>query len=95
MLIIAPGQEALLGYIFNFLNHEGMLRVLIRIAFMPHEGNSNESTQYTFSPHEKENHSKLSKTCIYGIFSKGPKNKFETAVENEPSVFKPLKVYCM
>ena len=28
------------------------------------------------------------------IFSKGLKNKFETAVVNEPSVFEPLKVYC-
>ena len=28
-------------------------------------------------------------------FSKGLKNKFETAVVNEPSVFEPLKFYCI
>ena len=27
-------------------------------------------------------------------FSKGIKHEFETAVENEPSVFEPLKFYC-
>ena len=27
-------------------------------------------------------------------FSKGPKNEFETAVVNEPSVFEPLKFFC-
>ena len=43
----------------------------------------------------KENHPKLSKICSYGIFSKGPKNEFETAVVNEPSVFEPLKFYCI
>ena len=36
------------------------------------------------------NHPKLC-NCNYGICSKGPKNKFETAVVNEPSVFEPLK----
>ena len=30
-----------------------------------------------------------------GDFSKGLKNEFETAVVNEPSVFEPLKFYCM
>ena len=28
-------------------------------------------------------------------FSKGLKNEFETAVVNEPSVFEPLKIYCI
>ena len=28
-------------------------------------------------------------------FSKGLKNEFETAVVDEPSVFEPLKFYCM
>ena len=28
-------------------------------------------------------------------FSKGLKNEFETAVVNEPSVFEPLKFYCI
>ena len=29
-----------------------------------------------------------------GVFSYGPKNEFETAMVNEPSVFEPLKFYC-
>ena len=29
------------------------------------------------------------------FFSKGLKNEFETAVVNEPSVFEPLKFYCI
>ena len=33
--------------------------------------------------------------CSYGIFSKGLKNEYETAVVNEPSVFEPLKFYCI
>ena len=28
------------------------------------------------------------------FFFQGPKNEFETAVVNEPSVFEPLKFYC-
>ena len=41
---------------------------------------------------QKENQPELSQMCIYGIFSRRLKNKFETAVVNEPSVFEPLKV---
>ena len=60
-----------------------------------HQGDSNEYTQYTISQYEKENHPNLSQICSNGIFSKGPVNKLETAVVNEPSVFEPLKVYCI
>ena len=59
----------------------------------PQRGDSNEYTQYTISP--QKNHSKLSQICSYGIYSKGPKNEFKTAVVNEPSVFEPLKFYCI
>ena len=59
----------------------------------PHRGDSNEYTQYTIF-NMKKNNTKLSQICIYGIFSKGLKNEFETAVVNEPSVFEPLKSYC-
>ena len=48
-----------------------------------------------FFTYEKEKHPKLSQTCSYGIFSKGPKEEFETAVVTEPSVFEPLKFYCI
>ena len=34
------------------------------------------------------------KSATMEFFSKGPKNKFEPAVVNEPSVFEPLKFYC-
>ena len=60
----------------------------------PQRDDSNEYTQYTLSPYEKENHPKLSQICNYGIFTKGLKKEFETAVVNEPSVFEPLKFYC-
>ena len=59
----------------------------------PHRGDSNENTQHTISK-EKENLPKLSQICSYGMFSKGLKNEFETALVNEPSVFEPLKFYC-
>ena len=42
-----------------------------------------------------KNHPKLPEVCSYEIFSKGLKNQFETAVVNEPSVFEPLKFYCI
>ena len=44
---------------------------------------------------KKEKHPELSQICSYGIFSKGLKNEFETAVVNEPSVFEQLKFYCI
>ena len=60
----------------------------------PHRGDSNEYTQYTIFNINTKNHPKLSNICSYGIFSKGLKNEFETAVVNESSAFKPLKFYC-
>ena len=53
------------------------------------------STHNTISQYKKGNHLKLSQICIYGICSKGPKNEFEIAMVNEPSVFEPLKFYCI
>ena len=35
------------------------------------------------------------KSAAMGLFSYGLKNEFETAVVNEPSVFEPLKFYCI
>ena len=43
--------------------------------------------------YEYEKVPKLSQICSYGLFSKGLKNEFETAMVNEPSVFEPLKFY--
>ena len=52
----------------------------------PHRGDSNEHTQYTTFQYKKENQPKLLYISSYGIFSK---------VVNEPSVFEPLKIYCI
>ena len=35
------------------------------------------------------------KSAAMGLFSYGLKNEFETVVVNEPSVFEPLKFYCI
>ena len=35
------------------------------------------------------------KSATMEFFSKGPKNEFEPAVVNEPSVFESLKFYCI
>ena len=61
----------------------------------PQRGDSNEYTQYTIFQYKTKNHPKLSQICNYGICSKGPKNEFEPAKANEPSVFEPLKFYCV
>ena len=61
----------------------------------PQRGDSNEYTLYTISQYKIENHHKLCQICNNGIWSKGLKNEFETAVVNEPSVFEPLKFYCI
>ena len=60
----------------------------------PQRGDSNEYTQYTSSEYEKKN-PKLSQICSYRICSEGPKNEFEPAMVNEPSVFEPFKFYCI
>ena len=59
---------------------------------LPHRGDSNEYTQYTIFNIKKK---MISEICSYGIFAKGLKNGFETAVVNEPSVFEPLKFFCI
>ena len=60
-----------------------------------HPGDSNEYTQYTFIQYEKEKHHKIIPNLQLWDFSKGLQNVFETAVVNEPSVFEPLKFYCI
>ena len=54
-----------------------------------HRDDSNEYTQYTIL-----NIKQKSQIRSYGIFFKGLKNEFKTAVVNKPSMFMPLKVYC-
>ena len=51
----------------------------------PHRGDSNEYTQHVII--------NIKEHLIAS--SQGLKNEFETTVVNEPSVFEPLKFYCM
>ena len=77
---------------------------------LPHRGDSNEYTQYSFhiifeaivmSTHDipfskKKKKSTLNypKSATKGFFQ-GLKNELEIAVVNKPSVFEPLKFYCI
>ena len=61
----------------------------------PHRGDSSEYTQYTIFNIKKKITLNYPKSAAMGFFSKGFKNAFETAVVNEPSVFEPLKFYCI
>ena len=61
----------------------------------PHQGDSNEYTQYTIFNMNKKTTLNYPKSAGMGFFSNGHKNEFETAVVNEPSVFEPLKFYCI
>ena len=61
----------------------------------PRRGNSNEHTQYTIFNLKKKNNLNYPKSAAMGLVSKGLKNEFETAKVNEPSVFEPLKFYCI
>ena len=60
-----------------------------------HRGDSNEYTQYTIFNIKKRITLNNPKSAAIGFYSKGFKNKFATAVVNEPPVFEPLKVYCI
>ena len=62
---------------------------------LPHRGDSNEYTQYTIFNIKKKITLNYPKSASLGFFSKGLNNEFEAAVVNEPSVFEPLKFYCM
>ena len=59
----------------------------------PHRGDSNKYTQYTFFNMKTPSIIPNLQLCFF--FHKGLKNEFETAVVNEPSVFEPLKFYCI
>ena len=64
----------------------------------PHGSNSNEYTHHAIINIKKKitlNYPKYNHVCSYETFSKGLKNEFETAVVNQPSVFEPLKFYCI
>ena len=61
----------------------------------PRRGDSNEYTQYTILIQKKKNTLNYPKSAAMRFCSKGLKKEFETAAVNEPSVFEPLKFYCI
>ena len=61
----------------------------------PHGGDSNEYTQYTIFNMNKKNTLNYPYSAAMGFFSKGLENELKTSVINEPSVFEPLKFYCI
>ena len=61
----------------------------------PQQGDSNEYTKYISFSIKKKITLNYPYSAAMGFFSKGLKNEFETAVVNEPSVFEPLKLYCI
>ena len=69
-----------------------MLCVLLE---SPHRGDSNEYKQYTIFNILLKITLNYPKSSAMGFYSKGLKNEFETAVVNGPSVFEPLKFYCI
>ena len=60
----------------------------------PHRGDSNKFTQHNIYTIKKKITLNYPKSAAMGFCAKGLKNKFESAVVNEPSVFEPLKFYC-
>ena len=64
----------------------------------PYRGDSNENKQHAIINIKLKitlNYPKYNNVCSYGIFPQGLKNEFKIAVINEPSVFEPLKFYCI
>ena len=61
----------------------------------PRRGDSNERTQSTIFNMKKKNNLNYPKSPAMGVVSKGLKNELETAKVNEPSVFEPVKFYCI
>ena len=61
----------------------------------PHRGDSDEFTQYTIFNIKKKISVNYPKSAATGLCAKGLKNEFESAMVNEPSVFEPLKFYCI
>ena len=61
----------------------------------PHRGHSSEYKQYTLFNIILKITLNYPKSAVMGFFSKGLMNEFETAMVNRPSVFEPLKVYCI
>ena len=87
---IAPGQGAHRDILSIFFN------VKVCCVFSlesPNPGHSNGYKQYTIFNIKKKITLNYPKSSAMGFCSKGLKNKLETAVLNEPTMFEPLKLY--
>ena len=82
----------IIGCLLNYLQHEGMLCVLIRIAS---SRRFYLVAQYTIFNMKTKVSLDYPKSAAMGFFSEGHKKEFETAMVrvNEPPVFRPLKFY--
>ena len=85
-------SEGIIGMYFRFFN---MKVCCVFSLESPHRGDSNEYTQYTIFNTKKKITLNFPKSAAMGFCSKGLKKEFETAMVNEPSVFEPLKFYCI
>ena len=81
MLILAQVRLHYRHFFSIFFNMKGVFSLE-----STHLGDFNKYTQYT---------TRLSQICSNGTFSKRLKNRFKTAMVNEPSGFEPLKFYCI
>ena len=88
MLIIAPGQENNRD-IFSILFNMNLCFVFSLES--PHRSDCNKRTQYTIFSMNKN----ITLNYLKSAVTKGLKNEFERAVGNEPSVFEPMKFYCI
>ena len=59
----------------------------------PHRGDSNEYKQHAIFNIKRKSHLIIPNIIMSAAM--GLKNEFEKAVVNEPSVFEPLKFYCI
>ena len=60
----------------------------------PHRGNSNENTQYTIFNIKRKKNLNYPKSAAMGFFL-GTQAPVLSSMVSEPSVFKPLKFYCI
>ena len=60
-----------------------------------HRGDSNEYTHYTIFNIKKKITLNYSKSAAMGFFPGTQERVVETVVLNEPSMFEPLKFYCI
>ena len=90
-----PGD--IIGILFRFFFNMKVCCVLFSLE-SPHRCDSNEFTQHAIINLKKNiflYYHKYNNFLSYGRFSKGLMNEFEIAMVNEPSVFEPLKFYCI